>query len=54
MPMDNMTPAQKRLFRAVAHGWHPDRVKGPTQAVAKEMVNADKAKKARKRAAAKK
>lgn len=29
-------------MRAVAHGWKPSRMKGPTRAVAKEFVNADK------------
>ncbi len=29
-------------MRAVAHGWKPSRIKGPTRAVAKEFVDADK------------
>jgi len=35
---------QKKLFRAVAHGFKPDRVEGPTEAVAREFMNADKKK----------
>jgi hypothetical protein len=30
-------------MRAVEHGWHPDRIKAPPMAVAKEFVAADKA-----------
>ncbi len=29
-------------MRAVAHGWKPDRIKGPSRAVAREFVNADR------------
>ncbi len=36
------SPAQARLMRARAHGWKPDRIKGPSVKVAKEFVAADK------------
>ena len=32
-------------MRAVAHGWHPDKFKGPSIKVAKEFSRADEAKK---------
>jgi hypothetical protein len=32
------TEKQKRLFRAVAHGWKPSRIKGPSQKVAKKIT----------------
>jgi len=35
------SPAQARLMRAVAHGWHRPGGGGPTPAVAKEFVKAD-------------
>jgi len=38
------TPKQKRLMQAVAHGWKPDQMKGPSKAVAKEFVKADQKK----------
>jgi hypothetical protein len=45
--MPSMSKKQKRLMAAVAHGWKPSRIKGPTRAVAKEFVREDrKAKKA--------
>lgn len=31
-------------MRAVAHGWRPDKIKGPPKKVAKEFVRADEAK----------
>lgn len=40
--MPSKTPKQARLMAAVAHGWKPDRFKGPTEAVAKEFNQADK------------
>lgn len=40
--MPSTSPAQAKLMRAVAHGWHPTHFKGPSVAVAKEFVNADK------------
>jgi len=40
--MPSKSPAQARLMRAVAHGWKPDRMKGPSRAVAREFVEADK------------
>lgn len=40
--MPSKSPEQARLMRAVAHGWKPDRIKGPTRAVAQEFVDADK------------
>ena len=39
--MPSKSPAQARLMRAVAHGWKPDRIKGPSRAVAREFVKAD-------------
>jgi hypothetical protein len=33
---------QKRLMQAVAHGWKPSKIKGPTRAVAQEFVQADR------------
>jgi hypothetical protein len=32
------TEKQKRLFRAVAHGWKPSRTKGPSRKVAKKIT----------------
>jgi hypothetical protein len=40
--MPSKSKKQARLMRAVAHGWKPSRIKGPTRAVAREFVNADK------------
>lgn len=40
--MPSKSAKQARLMRAVAHGWKPDRIKGPTQEVAREFVEADK------------
>lgn len=40
--MPSKSPKQARLMRAVAHGWHPDRIKGPPASVAKEFTEADK------------
>jgi len=40
--MPSKSPAQAKLMRAVAHGWKPDRMKGPPRKVAKEFVAADK------------
>lgn len=40
--MPSKSPAQARLMRARAHGWKPDRIKGPSVKVAKEFVAADK------------
>ncbi len=40
--MPSKSPAQANLMRAVAHGWKPDRIKGPSRAVAREFVNADR------------
>ena len=42
--MPSSTPKQSRFFRAVAHGFKPDRVEGPPVSVAKEFVAADEAK----------
>lgn len=44
--MPSKTPKQKKFMAAVAHGFKPDRVKGPPVSVAKEFVKADKGKKA--------
>ncbi len=43
--MPSKSKKQAKFMRAVAHGWKPDRMKGPTIAVAKEFVNADRRKK---------
>lgn len=43
--MPSKSKKQAKFMRAVAHGWKPTRTKGPTQAVAREFVNADRRKK---------
>jgi hypothetical protein len=43
--MPSKSAAQANLMRAVAHGFEPDRIKGPSVAVAKDFVAADKGKK---------
>ena len=43
--MPSKTPAQARLMRAVAHGWHKPGGGGPSVSVAKEFTAADKGKK---------
>jgi len=45
--MPSTSKAQARLMRAVAHGWRPDKIKGPPKKVAKEFVRADKVKASR-------
>lgn len=40
--MPSKSAKQARLMRAVAHGWKPDRFKGPPVSVAKDFVAADK------------
>jgi len=40
--MPSKSKKQAKFMRAVAHGWKPDRVKGPTRTVAREFVNADR------------
>ena len=40
--MPSKTPAQARLMRAVAHGWKKPGGGGPSPAVAREFVNADR------------
>ena len=40
--MPSKTPKQARLMRAVAHGWKKPGGGGPSKAVAKEFVAADK------------
>lgn len=40
--MPSKTAKQARLMAAVAHGWKPDRIKGPPVKVAKEFNDADK------------
>lgn len=40
--MPSSSPAQARLMAAVAHGWHPTRMKGPPVSVAREFNAADK------------
>jgi hypothetical protein len=46
--MPSKSPAQARLMAAVAHGWKPDRIKGPPVKVAVEFNEADTGKKVRK------
>jgi hypothetical protein len=46
--MPSKTKKQAKFMRAVAHGFKPDKTKGPPVSVAKEFVKADK-KKGRKR-----
>lgn len=41
--MPSVSPAEHHLMEAVAHGWHKPGGGGPTPAVAKEFVAADKA-----------
>jgi hypothetical protein len=40
--MPSKSPEQAALMRAVAHGWKPSRMKGPSRRVAKEFAAADK------------
>ena len=40
--MPSKSPEQGALMRAVAHGWKPSRMKGPSLRVAKDFVRADK------------
>lgn len=40
--MPSKSAAQANLMAAVAHGWKPDRIKGPPVSVAKEFNKADK------------
>jgi hypothetical protein len=47
--MPSKTKKQERLMKAVAHGWKPDQMKGPSKAVAKEFVKADQKKKGKRR-----
>lgn len=41
--MPSTSKKQAKLMRAVAHGWKPTRIKGPTRKVAREFVAADQA-----------
>lgn len=41
--MPTVSPAQKRLMLAVDHGWQKPGGKGPSQKVAHDFVEADKA-----------
>lgn len=43
--MPSKSKKQAKLMRAVAHGWKPDRFKGPPVKVAKEFAAADERKK---------
>lgn len=40
--MPSRSAAQKRLMAAVAHGWEPDRIEGPSKQVAQEFHAADR------------
>ena len=40
--MPSKSPEQAALMRAVAHGWKPSRMKGPSRRVAKEFAAADR------------
>lgn len=42
--MPSSSPAQAKLMRAVAHGWHKPGGGGPPVSVAKEFVEADRRK----------
>jgi hypothetical protein len=46
--MPSKSPAQAKLMRAVAHGWHKPGGGGPSVEVAKEFVHADETKRAHK------
>lgn len=46
--MPSTSQAQARLMRAVAHGWHPSKFKGPSKSVAEDFVAADKGKSIKK------
>lgn len=46
--MPSKTAKQARLMKAVAHGWKPDRIKGPSKAVAKDYAKADQRKKGKR------
>lgn len=41
--MPSKSVKQANLMRAVAHGWKPDQMKGPSKKVAKDFVKADQA-----------
>ena len=47
--MPSKSAKQAKLMRAVAHGWKPDQMKGPSKKVAKEFVAADQRKKGKGR-----
>jgi hypothetical protein len=47
--MPSKSKAQAKLMRAVAHGWKPTGMKGPSKEVAKEFVKADQKKKGKRR-----
>jgi hypothetical protein len=47
--MPSKTPKQAKFMKAVAHGFKPDKFKGPSKGVAKEFVKADQRKGKRKR-----
>jgi len=42
--MPSKSAKQAKLMRAVAHGFRPDRIAGPSKKVAKEFVKADQTK----------
>jgi hypothetical protein len=42
--MPSTSKKQERLMAAVAHGWKPDKFKGPPVKIAKEFNRADEAK----------
>jgi hypothetical protein len=41
--MPRKSAKQHRFLEAIAHGWKPDRKKGPSKRVAQEFVDADAA-----------
>lgn len=47
--MPSKTKKQAKFMRAVAHGFEPDRIKGPSKKVAKEFAAVDKRKKKKRK-----
>lgn len=50
--MSSTSPAQEHMMAGIAHGWRPDRIKGPPVEVAREFNRADKRRRAERRARA--
>lgn len=47
--MPSKSKKQEKLMKAVAHGWKPTGIKGPSQEVAQEYAKADQKKKEKRR-----